>query len=378
MGRWWWAPLCALLCLAARAEDAKPPPDPPRLAAKSHYLIDYASGTVLSQDSADERLEPASLTKLMTAYVVFQALAGGELELDEQVTVSERAWRTGGTRMFIEVGSQVRVDDLVRGMLIQSGNDASVALAERIAGSVDAFVARMNEQAKVLGMENTAFRNPTGLQARGHYSSAHDLATLARALIAGFPERYALYSQREFTYNNITQYNRNALLRRDLGVDGMKTGYTSTAGYCLVSSAERDGMRLIAVVLGAENVKARNDGAQKLLGYGFANFETHKLYAAGTELGTARVWGGSPEAAPLGLARDLYVTIPRGQYAALSASMDVTTTLVAPLERGSQVGVVNVVLGDDPLQKAPLVALQPVLEGGTWTKIVDELSLWLE
>jgi serine-type D-Ala-D-Ala carboxypeptidase (penicillin-binding protein 5/6) len=377
MSRWWWAPLCALVCVVARAEDAKLP-DPPRLAFKSHYLMDYASGTVLAQDSADERVEPASLTKLMTAYVVFKALAAGELALDEQVTVSVRAWRTGGTRMFIEVGSQVGVEDLIRGMLIQSGNDASVALAERIAGTVEGFVARMNEQAAALGMQNSAFRNPTGLPARGHYSSAHDMATLARAIITEFPDYYGLYAEREFTYNGITQHNRNALLWRDQGVDGMKTGHTAAAGYCLVSSAERDGMRLIAVVLGAETAKGRNDGAQKLLSYGFTNFETHRLYAAGAELSAARVFGGSPDVAALGLAHDLYVTIPRGQYAALSASMDVTTTLVAPLESGAQVGAVSVSLGGAPLLEAPLVSLQPVVEGGTWTKLVDELSLWLE
>lgn len=379
MSRLWWAPFCALLCFAVHAEDAKIP-EPPRLAFRSHYLADFASGAVLAQKAADERVEPASLTKLMTAYVVFNALAAGSLTLDEQVHVSERAWRTGGTRMFIEVNSDVKVEDLVRGMLIQSGNDASVALAERVAGSVDAFVGLMNESAEALGMPNSAFRNPTGLPVRGggHYSSARDMATLAQAIIAEFPQYYGLYAEREFSYNGILQYNRNALLRRDPSVDGMKTGHTSAAGYCIVSSAERDGMRLIAVVLGAETVKARNDGAQKLLNYGFEQFETHKLYAAGTELSAARVSGGNPEAAALGLAQDLYVTVPRGQYAGLEATLDVTANLVAPVAQGTPVGTVNVSLAGNPLQQLPLIALKPVAEGGTWTKLVDELGHWLE
>jgi D-alanyl-D-alanine carboxypeptidase (penicillin-binding protein 5/6) len=376
MSRWWLAALCALLCVVARADDAVVP-DAPRLSVKAHYLTDFASGAVLAEQAADEPVQPASLTKLMTAYVVFKTLAAGELRLDEQVTVSERAWRTGGTRMFIEVNSQVGVEDLIRGMLIQSGNDASVALAERVAGSVEVFVARMNEQAAALGMQNSVFRNPTGLPARGHYSSARDLAKLARAIIVEFPEYYALYAEREFTYNGIKQQNRNALLWRDPDVDGMKTGHTAAAGYCIVSSAQRDGMRLIAVVLGADTAKMRNDGTQKLLDYGFANYETHKLYAAGAELRVAPVAGGDSEAA-IGVADDLYVTIPRGRYDALSASLDVTTTLVAPLAAGARVGAVRVALAGRPVRDMSLIALKPVGEGGTWTKLVDGLGHWLE
>ena len=227
---------------------------------------------------ADEQLPPASLTKLMTAYVVFGALESGRIRLDDRAHVSEKAWRMGGTRMFIEVNSDVRIEDLLRGLLIQSGNDAAVALAEHVAGSVDAFVGEMNAAAKALGMQSSVFRNPHGLPARGHYTTAHDLAMLAKAIIGEFPDFYSLYAEREFSYNGIAQHNRNALLWRDPSVDGMKTGYTDAAGYCLVTSAVRDGMRLIAVVLGAPSPRQRNDGAQKLLEYGFTNFETHKLY----------------------------------------------------------------------------------------------------
>jgi D-alanyl-D-alanine carboxypeptidase (penicillin-binding protein 5/6) len=282
-----------------------------------------------------------------------------------------------GTRMFIEVDSEVIVEDLVRGMLIQSGNDASVALAEHVAGSVDAFVAEMNAAAVALGMKSSAFRNPHGLPARGHYSTARDLAMLARAIIADFPEFYSLYAEREFAYNEIKQQNRNALLVRDPTVDGLKTGYTEAAGYCLVGSAERDGMRLITVVLGAPTARARNDGAQKLLEYGFANFETHKLYSAGQELDAARVWGGELEYTALGLTEDIYVTIPRGAYASLGAKMDVVAELAAPLVRGTQVGEVKISLAGVELVKSPLIVLTNVLDGGVWARMRDELSiLW--
>ncbi|HZF28321.1 MAG TPA: D-alanyl-D-alanine carboxypeptidase family protein [Gammaproteobacteria bacterium] len=368
------AALCALFGCLVHAEDSQVPA-PPRLGFGSYYLVDYATDRVLAESLADEQVPPASLTKLMTAYVVFKALEAGEIDLHEQVPVSVRAWKTGGTRMFIDVNSRVEAEDLIRGMLIQSGNDASVALAERVSGSVEAFVERMNSTAAALGMRNSVFRNPTGLPARGHLTTPHDLAIVAKAIIREFPAYYGLYSEREFSYNGITQHNRNALLARDPSVDGMKTGHTEAAGYCLVSSAQRDGMRLIAVVLGATTPKARNDGAQKLLEYGFANYETHKLYAAGQELGVARVAGGSLDAAGLGLTNDLYVTIPRGSYDAVAASMDVGEQLVAPLPQGTAVGAVNVSLGGAPLSHASLVTLKPVTEGGVWTKLVGTLGL---
>jgi serine-type D-Ala-D-Ala carboxypeptidase (penicillin-binding protein 5/6) len=372
--------LAFVLLLAARAaaQEAIALPAPPRLNFKSHYLVDFTTDRVLAASGADVQLAPASLTKLMTAYVVFQALQSGRIRLDDRAHVSEKAWRMGGTRMFIDVNSDVGIEDLLRGLLIQSGNDAAVALAEHSAGSVDAFVEEMNAAATALGMANSVFRNPHGLPARGHYTTARDLAILAKAIIDEFPDFYSLYAEREFSYNGIAQHNRNALLWRDPSVDGMKTGYTEAAGYCLVTSAARDGMRLIAVVLGAPSPRLRNDGAQKLLEYGFANFETRKLYSAGQELDNARVWGGELEYAGLGLTEDIYVTIPRGAYERLAASMDVMAQLAAPLVRGTPVGEVKISFAGDEVVKSPLVVLTSVMDGGVWARMRDELQLLWE
>lgn len=364
-------------CGSAAAQPTRSLAPAPRLAFKSHYLVDFATDRVLAASAADTRVEPASLTKLMTAYVVFAAIKARRIRFDDQVAVSERAWRMDGSRMFIEVNSHVGVEDLLRGMLIQSGNDASVALAEHVAGSVEKFVNEMNVAAKVLGMDDSEFRNPHGLPARGHLSTARDMAVLAKAIIADFPEFYGLYAEREFSYNGIKQHNRNALLWRDPSVDGMKTGHTNAAGYCLVSSAERNGMRLIAVVMGAESARVRNDGAQQLLDYGFANYETHKLYSAGEPLDAARVRGGEIEYADLGLAEDLYVTIPRGAYTALAASMNQLAELAAPLPQGARVGEVSVSLAGKLVARTPLVVLAPVPDGGVWARMRDDLSfLW--
>ena len=376
MARAWLAVLAAGFAGVALAEAAVPPA-PPKVAFKSYYLVDFNTDTVLGENAADERLAPASLTKLMTAYVVFGALRDGRVRLDDEVRVSEKAWRTGGTRMFIEVDTRVRVEDLIKGVVIQSGNDASVALAEHVSGSVEAFVAEMNAAAHELGMSNSAFRNPHGLNAREHYTTAHDLAILAKAIIAEFPEHYGLYAEREYTYNGIWQRNRNALLWRDPTVDGLKTGHTSTAGYCLVTSAQRDGMRLIAVVLGAESAKQRTDGALKLLDYGFANFETQKLYSAGQEIDAAPVRGGNLESTELGIANDLFVTIPRGAYNDLVATMEVLQELAAPLSEGTAVGEVKVSLAGALLARTPLVVLSPVADGGVWARMRDGLqSIW--
>jgi D-alanyl-D-alanine carboxypeptidase (penicillin-binding protein 5/6) len=371
---------------AAPAEAAAPAasavpialPTPPALPVKSAYLVDFASGEVLLERNPHERLEPASVTKLMTAYVVFQALADGGLAIDDEVLVSEKAWRMDGTRMFIEVGSTVSVENLLRGLLIQSGNDAAVALAEHVAGSVEDFAELMNEQAAALGMRDSQFRNPHGLPARGHYTTARDLAVLAAALIADFPDRYALLKEREYSYNGINQYNRNALLRRDDSVDGLKTGHTDAAGYCIVTSAERSGMRLIAVVLGAKTANERNEHAQALVDYGFAAFETHRLYAAGEELGLARVRGGAPATTPLALERDLFVTIPRGRYEALAATLKMGAELVAPLASGTHVGEVVVELAGSTISQAPVVVLGEVADGGFWTQLADGVGAWLE
>jgi D-alanyl-D-alanine carboxypeptidase (penicillin-binding protein 5/6) len=373
-----WLGLVGVAVLAATPLAAQSPAAVPKLGFKSHYLVDFATGQVLAEQAPDEQVAPASLTKLMTAYVVFGALASGRMDLDERAHVSEKAWRMGGTRMFIDVNSDVRVSDLVRGLLIQSGNDAAVALAEHLSGSVDAFVAEMNAAAAALGMTSSSFRNPHGLPARGHVSTARDLAVLARALIRDFPQYYSVHAERQFTYNGIAQRNRNALLWRDASVDGMKTGYTEAAGYCIVTSAEREGMRLIAVVLGAPSPRQRNDGAQKLLDFGFANYETRKLYSAGEELDAARVRGGELEYTGLGIAEDLYVTIPRGAYGELAASMDVLAELAAPLVQGTPVGQVKVSLGGEPVASTPVVVLKSVLDGGMWARIRDEFSAWLE
>ena len=373
---------------AANAQDVSEPgpgpdalplvPEPPAIAAKSYLLLDFASGDVLADYRADEALEPASLTKLMTAYIVFGELKSGRLGLDEQVLVSEKAWRMRGSRMFIEVDTEVRVGDLIQGMIVQSGNDASIALAEHIAGSEASFVELMNAEAARLGMTQTVFRNTTGLPSRGHLSSARDIAALAQALIAEFPEYYAWYSQRYYTYNNIKQHNRNALLWRDESVDGLKTGYTSRAGYCLVSSAERSGMRLIAVVMGMENPRARTAGSQALLDYGFESFETRKLFARGQPVTAARVLKGEQAHAPLGVAQDLYVTIPRGQLTALSADLAVPGSLVAPVAANGAVGALDIFFAGRKLLSEPLVVLNAVPEGSLWTRVRDGFALWLE
>jgi D-alanyl-D-alanine carboxypeptidase (penicillin-binding protein 5/6) len=373
-----WLILLGILATMAARVDADSLSTVPKLGFKSHYLVDFATGQVLAAQAPDEPVPPASLTKLMTAYVVFGALESGRMTLDDRARVSEKAWRMGGTRMFIEVNSEVRVSDLVRGLLIQSGNDAAVALAEHLSGSVDAFVEEMNTAASGLGMDNSTFRNPHGLPARGHVSTARDLALLATALVRDYPQYYTLYAERQFTYNGIAQRNRNALLWRDASVDGMKTGYTEAAGYCIVTSAERDGMRLIAVVLGAPTPRQRNEGAQKLLDFGFANYETRKLYSAGEQLEAARVRGGELEYTGLGIAEDLYVTIPRGAYGQLAASMDVLAELAAPLVEGTTVGQVKVSLAGEPVASTPVVVLKSVLDGGMWARLRDEFSAWLE
>ncbi len=354
-----------------------PIPEPPQLRAESFVLLDFASGKVLAERTPDLRLDPASLTKLMTAYVVFHALDQGQIGLDDQVTVSEKAWRTEGSRMFIEVNTRVRVEDLIRGMIIQSGNDASVALAEHIAGDEDTFSALMNEYAQILGMTGTSYRNSTGLPSLDHYTSARDVAILARAIVAEFPDYYSWYSEREFTYNEITQHNRNSLLWRDTSVDGMKTGYTDNAGYCLVTSAERSGMRLISVVMGMPTAEARASGSQSLLNYGFRFYETHRLYTSGEQITNTRVWGGNQETAALGIAKDLFVTIPRGSYDTLSTDLEVEADLIAPLAGGAAVGQVRVSLSGDTLLDVPLITLHPVEQGSFWTRLKDELTLWL-
>ena len=374
--------VCAVLALfaalaasLARASTVVAVPEPPQVPAEAYILLDHVTGTVLAEHDADAPRPPASLTKLMTAYLAFEAIQRGEMALDEHVVVSKKAWRMGGSRMFIEVGNEVAVEDLLRGLIVQSGNDAAVALAERIAGSEEAFVALMNERAASLGMSSTTFRNSTGLPAAGHVSTARDLAVLSRAILAGFPELRPLFAETEFTYNGIRQFNRNRLLRYDESVDGLKTGYTSTAGYCVALTAERDGMRLVAVVLGAETAAKRQAAGRALLDYGFESFETRKLFARGEPIRAAKVWMGEVDSAPLGVAWDLHVTIPRGAYDALSAIVSFRDGLIAPLEANAEIGTLSVTLGGQLLSAVPVVVLEPVSLGDAWTRFKHMLLL---
>jgi D-alanyl-D-alanine carboxypeptidase (penicillin-binding protein 5/6) len=353
-------------------------PSAPSVAASSYFLVDFNSGRVLAEKNADEKLPPASLTKIMTVYVVFRELNKGHLSLDEKVTISKKAWQTPGSRMFVEVNKQVAIEDLLQGVIIQSGNDASVALAEHVAGNEATFAALMNQHAKRLGMNNTHFENSMGLPAADHYTTARDLATLTRAVIREFPEYYRWDSQKEFTFNNITQHNRNKLLWRDESVDGVKTGYTKEAGYCMVASAKRNDMRLISVVMGAASEGARANESQTLLGYGFRFFETHKLYDAMASLTETRIWKGDSKKLSVGLKDDLYVTIPRRHFNDLKAETQVDNRIVAPIKVGETVGNINVTLAGEVVMNEPLIALNTVAKGSFIKRIYDEALLLME
>jgi len=371
--------LALLLCCLptwAGAQIAAPPP--PNLNARGYLLVDFDSGRVLASKNADQTMEPASITKLMTAYVVFRAIRSGQVNLDDEVVVSEKAWRTTGSRMFIEVGKKVQVADLLQGMIVQSGNDASVALAEYVAGTEESFAQIMNQLARELGMSKSNYRNSTGLPAEGHVTSAEDIATLASALIREFPDYYAWYSQREYTFNGITQANRNGLLTRDSSVDGMKTGHTESAGYCLVSSAERDGMRLIAVVLGTKSNTARVNDSQALINYGFRFFETHKLWEAGEVVSDTRVWKGTSEQTELVVQTPVHVTIPRGSLEQLETRLELPDAVLAPLNTTTPVGTVQAVLGINTVASAPVYSQAPVEEAGLLSSTWDELLLWFQ
>ncbi len=350
-------------------------PSPPKLAAKSYVLMDFHSGQFLVSKNPDQRMDPASLTKIMTAYVVFNELKNGNIGLDDKVHISEKAWRTEGSRMFVEVDTEVPVRELLKGMVIQSGNDASVALAEHVAGSEEAFSSLMNKHAERLGMKNTHFVNATGLPHENHYTTARDLALLAQALIRDFPEFYKLNSRKEYRYNGITQYNRNKLLWRDPHVDGVKTGHTKAAGYCLVASAKKDDMRLISVVMNTTSEKARAAESQKLLKYGFRFFSTHRLYEANTPLTRLPIWKGERSELPVGLSEPLYVTIPRGQYDNLKATMNVEETIVAPVEKGQEFGTVDISLEGKPVTQRPLISLESIPEGGVFTRLKDTVLM---
>ncbi|GAB0153119.1 MULTISPECIES: D-alanyl-D-alanine carboxypeptidase family protein [unclassified Marinobacterium] len=369
--------LLVLMLMASTAQAVSALiPAPPQIAARAYLVMDADTGHVIAADREDERFPPASLTKMMTSYVVEYEIAKGNIALEDMVLVSEKAWRTGGSRMFIQEGTQVSVDDLLHGVIIQSGNDASVALAEHIAGSERAFADLMNQHARLLGMENTHFENATGLPAEDHYSTAIDLAKLGKALINEFPQHYALYSQKYFTYNNIRQPNRNKLLWRDDSVDGIKTGHTDEAGYCLVASAERDDMRLISVVMGSSSEEVRAQESQKLLSYGFRYYRTHALYEAGQVLRDEKVWAGSRDQIRLGVAENLAVTVPRGQTDQLEASIELDKVIKAPVASGDVLGQVQITLQGERVASVPLVALEAVPEGGLFKRIWHAILLF--
>ncbi|MGB5325608.1 MAG: D-alanyl-D-alanine carboxypeptidase family protein, partial [Pseudomonadales bacterium] len=313
-------------------------PAPPQLAASSYLLLDANTGTVIVEQNADQQLPPASLTKIMTGYLVFSELAKDRISEDDLVPISVKAWQMGGSRMFVREGTHVPLEALLRGVIVQSGNDASVALSEYIAGDETAFVTLMNQQAKLLGMNYSNFQNATGWPEEGHLTTARDMAILARALIHNFPEQYKIYAEKEYSYNGITQSNRNGLLWRDQNVDGIKTGHTEEAGYCLVASAERDGMRLISVVMGAKSTRGREQETQKLLAYGFRYYTTSTLYRAGEEISRSKVWAGKAGEFSLALEQDLSVTIPRGQRDSLQAKIEIDKEIIAPVEQGRVYG----------------------------------------
>ena len=346
----------------------------PEVDSTSFVLVDFQSGEELAALNPGERVEPASITKLMTAYLIYRELSKGSIKLDDEVLISQHAWEMQGSRMFVELGKKVQLEKLLRGLIIQSGNDAAVALAEHIAGSETAFVQRMNETAKELGMNDTQYQNVTGWPAPDHYTTARDIVTLARALINEFPDRYKLYSEKEFTYNNIKQHNRNKLLWRDPTVDGMKTGHTESAGFCLVASAKRDNMRLISVLLGSTDENSRAESSQRLLEYGFRTFETHKMYKGGDALSEVRIWQGDKTHVAAGVIDDLYVSIGKGRYDQLKGVIQFDKAIDAPIRRGDVLG--KIVFSDQNrvLKEVPLLALEDIAEGGLWRRMSDSVQ----
>ncbi|WP_416361432.1 D-alanyl-D-alanine carboxypeptidase family protein [Marinobacter sp.] len=351
-------------------------PSAPKIAGSSWVLLDPLSGRVIMEHNSNERLPPASLTKMMTAYIVERELDEGRISMEDSVPISVNAWRTEGSRTFLREGTSATVHNLLKGVIIQSGNDASVALAEFIAGSEEAFVDIMNQQAQLLGMNNTHFRNATGLPAQDHFSTAYDLALLARAIIQDYPENYPIYAEKHFTYNNIRQPNRNALLWRDDSVDGLKTGHTEEAGYCLVASAKRGETRLIASVMGTSSSAARAQEVQKMLNYGFRYYETERLFRAGQELMAADVWGGVADEVSVGMAEDVYVTIPRGSRGKLESTVDLDSVIKAPIKMGQELGQVRVVLDGETVVEQPVLALTEIEQGGLFKRLWDSIKLF--
>lgn len=353
-------------------------PAPPRVNAKAYLLIDHNSGHVLAERNADKKIEPASLTKLMTAYVVLFEIERGGISIEDEVKISEKAWRMGGSRMFIEVNTHVSVNELLKGLIIQSGNDATVALAEHIASNEASFVELMNQHAERLNMNATHFNNSTGWPDKNHYTTARDLAKLSQAIIKDFPEHYSAYKEKEYTYNNIRQYNRNRLLWLDDRVDGLKTGHTEAAGYCLISSAIKDSMRLISIVTGTNKDDARIAASRKLLNYGFRFFETSLIHEANTEITNMRVWKGEEQQLSLGITKNLYVTTPKGLHKKIKNNIKVEAMIEAPVVEGKNYGQVNIMLGEKQLATQKLVALSSIKEGSLWRKLVDNVHLMFQ
>lgn len=374
--------LCAVLCMALFSNITVAAtllvPAPPQMAVKAYLLQDFNSGQVLAAQNAQMRVEPASITKIMTAYIVFQTLKEGQLTLRDKVIISEKAWRAPGSRTFVEVGKQIEVESLIKGMIIQSGNDATIALAEHIAGGEDVFAEMMNHEAKRLGMVDTHYMNSTGLPDEEHYTTAQDLMLLTHALIKDFPEYYSWYSEKKFTFNGITQYNRNKLLWQDKTVDGVKTGHTESAGYCLITSALRDNMRLISIVLGSKSKAARASESRKLLNYGYNFYRGKRLYRGGENIKEVRVWKGEREELSLGLQEDLYITVPRRYLNKLKVTIDVQDNITAPVTRGQVMGQLNVRVEGNVIATQALIALQEIGEGSIWQRIVDEATLFFE
>ncbi len=376
--------LLVIMLFSTAATAAIPPVQPPpAIEAKSYVLIDFTTGKVLAAQNENARLEPASLTKLMTAYVVYKSLQEGAVKLTDPVRVSEHAWRTGGaasggSTTMLPINSSAPMEVMLKGMIIQSGNDASIALAEHLSGSEEAFSDLMNRHARELGMTNTHFVNATGLPHPDHYTSAADIATLSRSIIAEFPEHYAWYAEKEYVFNGIRQGNRNLLLYRDPTVDGIKTGHTENAGYCLAASAKRGDMRLISVVMAMASEQARARASQELLNYGFRFYETRRLYQASEQIAQSRVWKGAAETVGLGVPADLWLTIPRGTAEQLAATPEAPRDLVAPVAEGTPVGRLRITLAGEQFAEAPLVPLAAVAEGSLWRQAVDTVLLWFE
>jgi serine-type D-Ala-D-Ala carboxypeptidase (penicillin-binding protein 5/6) len=358
-----------------------PVPPPPDVDAKTWVLMDYATGQILASKGADDRVVPASITKVMTDYVVSAQIASGKIHLTDQVMISEHAWRAGGagtdgSTSFLKLNSQVDLKDLLYGMIIQSGNDAAIALAEHTAGSEDTFANLMNAYAKQLGMVNSHFVNASGYPADNHYTTAHDIAILTRALIHDYPDDYAISAIKEFEWNGIKQGNRNTLLWRDPTVDGVKTGHTAEAGFCLDASAKRGDQRMIAIVMGSTSEKTRADAAIALLNYGFRFFETHKLYEADKALTSPRLWKGEDNQLPIGVAEDVLVTVKTGDYDKLKATMDIPSTLIAPYKKGQQVGTLHITEDGQQIEDVPMIALNDAPQGGFFKRLWDTILLW--